>query len=189
MPRRMSLFMSTVPAIVAMSLATIPSGRAASDNCLAAPSHLSPADKHWRYRIDRTSHRKCWYLGPLGRKAHDTAAKSERPANETVAPVATDPAARTRSTQAASDSRVVGPAESPQAQVTLQPWLDRAKLVQWVDFDRPWTRHASGPISAQSMPVSESSAPGDIRSPLPERATTQAGPPGWCPRCWRAPWR
>jgi hypothetical protein len=51
MPRRMSLFMSTVPAIVAMSLATIPSGRAASDNCLAAPSHLSPADKHWRYRM------------------------------------------------------------------------------------------------------------------------------------------
>jgi TRAP transporter TAXI family solute receptor len=37
--------------------------RAAAD-CAAAPKSPPPKGKHWYYRTDRASRRKCWFLGP-----------------------------------------------------------------------------------------------------------------------------
>jgi hypothetical protein len=33
-----------------------------ANDCLAAPNASSPQGQHWYYRIERPSHRKCWYL-------------------------------------------------------------------------------------------------------------------------------
>jgi hypothetical protein len=42
----------------------------AAAECLAAPGAASPPGRHWFYRVDRADRRKCWYLGPVGRKAN-----------------------------------------------------------------------------------------------------------------------
>jgi hypothetical protein len=68
MPTRMTLF---VPAILATCLATIcltvQASRAAED-CLSKPNAPSPQGTHWYYRVDRATHRECWYLGAEGTK-------------------------------------------------------------------------------------------------------------------------
>jgi len=51
----------------------------ANAECLAGPNRLSPPGTHWFYRLDRVDRRKCWYLGPLGKKA---AASAEVAAGE-----------------------------------------------------------------------------------------------------------
>src|SRR5262252_2665714 len=55
----------TVSAILAIACAApasaISAGPAAE--CLAAPNAQSPQGQHWYYRLDRATHRKCWYLG------------------------------------------------------------------------------------------------------------------------------
>jgi len=43
---------------------------AAADDCATKPGASAPQGSHWYYRIERSSGRHCWYLGPLGAKAH-----------------------------------------------------------------------------------------------------------------------
>jgi len=38
----------------------------AADDCLTKPNALAPQGSHWYYRIDRTTHRQCWFLGAEG---------------------------------------------------------------------------------------------------------------------------
>jgi hypothetical protein len=68
-------------------------GHAASDECLAGPNRSPPEGSHWYYRIDRDTHRKCWYLGDQGAKARQAArAKPDRPAKSRAARVQAAPA-------------------------------------------------------------------------------------------------
>jgi|GEM_PF-2079174 len=96
--------MRTAPVILALFVAASAnaSGDARAEDCLAGPNGASPAGKHWYYRIDRATHRKCWYLGGLdGRRHHAASARTAasasrnaeaRPA-EDDAPEAAPPAA------------------------------------------------------------------------------------------------
>jgi hypothetical protein len=66
-----------VPALVL----TAGSSRAepAADDCLAKPNSTSPEGRHWYYRIDRASKRRCWYLGPKGQEVRaDSSTKRAR---------------------------------------------------------------------------------------------------------------
>ena len=62
---------------------------ALASDCLAAPNTSAPQGQHWYYRIDRTSHRKCWYLHanlPVLHRAVITRVERYRPpASTTVA--------------------------------------------------------------------------------------------------------
>ena len=46
-----------------------PADTAHADDCLAAPNAPSPQGRHWYYRLDWATQRKCWYLRALGRHA------------------------------------------------------------------------------------------------------------------------
>lgn len=46
---------------------------ARAGDCIAAPNSQSPPGKHWYYRLDWATKRKCWYVGPLGRSAEEAA--------------------------------------------------------------------------------------------------------------------
>src|ERR1043166_3566310 len=60
----------TAPLILIFVVATAGAGGAAhGEACLAGPNAQSPQGKHWYYRIDRATHRKCWYLGDLNRRS------------------------------------------------------------------------------------------------------------------------
>src|SRR5690242_2450594 len=46
---------------------------AAAEECIASPKKESPADKHWYYRVDRSTKRHCWYLGERSKSVSRTA--------------------------------------------------------------------------------------------------------------------
>src|SRR6516165_9440230 len=47
------------------------------DDCLAAPNSSAPQGSQWRYRLERGTHRKCWYLRDSS-NAPQKAAPSEK---------------------------------------------------------------------------------------------------------------
>jgi len=62
--------LAAVPLTALPGLAEGPAGE-----CHSAPNRQSSAGGHWYYRLDRTNHRKCWYVGPAG-KARSVTRKS-----------------------------------------------------------------------------------------------------------------
>jgi len=62
---------------------------ALAGDCLAVPNTSAPQGQHWYYRIDRSSHRKCWYLhatlAVLHRAAFTRAERYRPPASTGVA--------------------------------------------------------------------------------------------------------
>jgi hypothetical protein len=79
---------SIVPAVFAALLAalaiTILPGASARalDDCIDAPNSQPPQGSHWYYRTDRVNERKCWYLGPEGKKVQQV-----RPTAKSLAPL------------------------------------------------------------------------------------------------------
>ncbi len=95
MQRRMSLFL---PALltVNLGLSLSASSGAAADDCLAGPNAPSPPGTHWYYRVDRATHRQCWYLGAEGahvRTQTRQAAAPARPASPKPSERSASPAA------------------------------------------------------------------------------------------------
>jgi hypothetical protein len=80
-----------VPAILVILLATLAfaanSGHAepAGSDCLAKPNSRSSEGQHWYYRIDRSTKRRCWYLGAAGAKVRKAAFTKRRPAQRFIA--------------------------------------------------------------------------------------------------------
>jgi len=71
----------------------------ADDDCITKPNATAPPGNHWYYRVDRTTHRECWYLGPEGRevrthappdgspaRSHPSNTMSAQPASQTPTP-------------------------------------------------------------------------------------------------------
>lgn len=86
--------------VAASSFSTVPSRaetatQAKANECLSGPKGLAPAGKHWFYRLERPSGRKCWYLGLASNRKrveatterrNASAAKAERSAAKPAAP-------------------------------------------------------------------------------------------------------
>lgn len=55
----------TMPALVVLlALAATSASRVTrAEDCLAGPNAQAPQGSHWYYRLDRATHRKCWYVG------------------------------------------------------------------------------------------------------------------------------
>jgi hypothetical protein len=140
-----------VAIMVAASAGAMPAARAA--DCLAGPNAQSPPGRHWYYRIDRASHRKCWYLGEL--KRHRGAAQTNT--RRSVAPPADEPdedAAPPAPARAAVPEPDAQP-EPPPAAVVAPPPVEPAR-------------------AAGTTPVSE---PIGARRVATERVRNEAAPP------------
>jgi hypothetical protein len=86
-PRRMALLVMGITIALAAVNVTVTSSRA-GDDCLAGPNTTAPQGSHWYYRVDRLSHRECWYLGPERRThthqdASPARSMSAQPASQT----------------------------------------------------------------------------------------------------------
>jgi hypothetical protein len=83
MPKSDLLFRRAAGVILlsAASSVGVSHAAAAGASCLSKPNRTSSAGSHWYYRIDRATHRHCWYLKPIGTKQAGTrsrpAAKQE----------------------------------------------------------------------------------------------------------------
>src|SRR5690349_12714484 len=84
----------TTPALLAMLTLAAASAQysARAEDCLAGPNAHAPQGSHWYYRLDRATHRKCWYVGTQRARTHRAAATAEerRPAAPVRAEVADD---------------------------------------------------------------------------------------------------
>lgn len=89
---------------VAAMAASVPNtaARAAAD-CLAAPGSSTPQGGHWRYRMDRATHNKCWYLADSNRTAQQATAQNASPVMSSAPSSQAMPAADHGSSQRESE--------------------------------------------------------------------------------------
>jgi hypothetical protein len=126
MPTPITLFAA---AMLTISLATVVVNVEAShaaDDCLAGPNAAAPQGGHWYYRVDRTTHRECWYLGPEGREVSTRAHQGgspvrSYPSNEMGA----QPASQTPAQAATAKAAMAEP--SPSGPVPVEITFGRAK--------------------------------------------------------------
>ena len=112
MPERTRLFL---PAVLMITLAVSWTEQAsgAAEECITKPNAPSPRGSHWYYRTDRSTHQKCWYLGPEGAKVRAAARQAavSQPAlpKSMSQPAEEEPgtAIATTSETAAGDTRTV----------------------------------------------------------------------------------
>ena len=65
---RRQFYTTAASAALAATLVTLAIGTArAADDCVTAPNGDTPPGRHWYYRTDKATKRKCWYLGQHGR--------------------------------------------------------------------------------------------------------------------------
>ena len=89
-------FAMVIAGMALMSVGCAPA-RAAGD-CLHGPNRATPGGSHWRYRLDRQDHLKCWYLADVANKGDRAvpsrpsrlAKRSSLPTAERMAPSIAD---------------------------------------------------------------------------------------------------
>jgi hypothetical protein len=96
--------------------------KTAADSCLSGPKGSAPAGSHWRYRVERDTKRKCWYLGEEKKTAKAAPAQQDAAAPDAAAASADAPPAQSAPAQAAP----VQPA-SPQAAPAMRPTVANAR--------------------------------------------------------------
>jgi hypothetical protein len=152
-------------AIVVAATATASRAARAGDDCLAAPNAGAAQGSHWYYRLDRATHRKCWYVGPQG-------AKVRRAATATPPASARAPAAPPSVAPAPVDVPAPASAPAPAAAVAAAP--DAAFSSRWPD--RP---NATDVIANTPAPDAGQSAAPAARVPdrIAARAVTTTAEP------------
>jgi hypothetical protein len=189
---------SARPAIAALALAAsaialaAPSDAAPAESCLAAPKGVAPQGRHWYYRIERSSQRKCWYLAEKGRRiaqrAETRAAPAQSQADDegdaTPAPVAAAPAAPPMATAP----------PSPATNVPAQPIADAPapKITTLVtrnvsNGDQPAQSAPPAPEAAQPAPAKSAQAAAAPNSSPMIAAEAPAPAPVQAPREQEAP--
>ena len=164
----------TTPALLAMLTLAAASAQysARAEDCLAGPNAQAPQGSHWYYRLDRATHRKCWYVGTQRARTHRAAATAEerRSAAPVRAEVADDdvPAAADAAPQPAFAPRL--PAGAPTASADAAP-AESAPPAPAVAAPAP---ERIGPRSVQTT-TERMRAPEPAKPPAP--AAPEAAPP------------
>jgi hypothetical protein len=73
-----------------------PAEQAKADNCLGRPGSVTPRGRHWFYRVDRQTRRKCWYLGAASAKVRRAPVGRTEEEDEASAPTPASPPAELR---------------------------------------------------------------------------------------------
>jgi len=76
---------------VAAMAVSVPNNAARAADCLAAPGSSTPQGRHWRYRMDRATLDKCWYLADSNRTAQQATAQNASPTTSSVMSPAMSP--------------------------------------------------------------------------------------------------
>ena len=116
----------------------------AADDCPTKPNATAPPGNHWYYRVDRTTHRECWYLGPEGREVRTHAHLDGSPARPPSNTISAQPVSQTH-TPAET-------AEVPGAEpLAAEPVEIAARQTKTAEATREATR--VGPLAAEPVPV------------------------------------
>jgi hypothetical protein len=194
------------PAIAALTIgasafALAPTSEAApAESCLKAPHGVAPQGSHWYYRIERSSQRRCWYLGDKGRgtaqrTATRAAPQAEQDQNEESdspaapvantpvvnAPAATAPAAPVASVPTAPLANASPPADQPKPAITMLTTRNVSNTEQIAQVaptqdasQQPAAPNSQPGTTAEAAPAPVVQAPSDQP---PATAAEQPAPP------------
>ncbi|HXW23736.1 MAG TPA: hypothetical protein VEK73_03230 [Xanthobacteraceae bacterium] len=138
----------------------------AGDDCLAAPNAGAPPGNHWYYRLDRASHRKCWYLGAEGA----TVRRAARATPAAAAPAAAPPLPA--ETAAAASPQPAPAAAAPDTAFASRWPVAADSAVAAAAAPRPHERIAARPVPtsaerAQAHAATPPAAAAHERTALP----------------------
>jgi hypothetical protein len=196
MPTRMALFVTVIftVSLAAVSM-TVRASRAA-DECLTKPNAAAPPGSHWYYRVDRTTHRECWYLGAEGGKVRqhalqDASAVLSHPSKMSTQPAPQIPAkvanaevgaAEATRTEIAPVESTSGQAKTPEdnSTATLSTrWSDIPTSTLSIDHRSVSVRDSYAEEKATTelkdeMPISPILSPAELAERPPEIPTSLA---------------
>ena len=115
----------------------------AADDCLTKPNAAAPPGNHWYYRVDRATHRECWYLGPEGREVRTHAQPDGSPArSHPPNTMSTQPASQAHTPAEAVEVPGAGPVAAEPTLVEIAPGQTKTAEATRV-----------GPLVAEPVPV------------------------------------
>jgi hypothetical protein len=135
-----------VPATLTICLVTLSLTVRVSDaanDCITKPNAAPPQGSHWYYRVDRATHRECWYLGAEGTKVHPPVRQAVSPVRS-PAPKPTSQSTAQAPTEATTDAPgeiTAGGARAPQGDTTA------TLSVRWADLPTSPTLLDRAPLS------------------------------------------
>jgi hypothetical protein len=150
--------------------------QATTDTCLTAPKGLTPAGGHWRYRIDRTTKRQCWYLREESDESEQAQPQKSAPAPSAAASdsAPSQPGAINR--KSIADARAEWLSQQPRSQSNFPANAEPRTTGTVTAQGSPDNKRAIGaanvlaptPLAATRWPdssgVSPSSNPADLRT-------------------------
>ncbi|WP_157817206.1 hypothetical protein [Bradyrhizobium sp. SK17] len=92
-----------------------------ADSCQSAPKGTAPAGSHWFYHLDRSTQKKCWYLGDARNKVAKTAVAQPAAVPDTATADATPPQGQPAPPPAMRKSIADARAEWPSPQAGTAP--------------------------------------------------------------------
>ncbi len=166
------LLVVSTSAIAGASIAlTFVNTAGAAEECLAKPKAGTAQGQHWRYRIDRTTKRQCWYLRDKDDASPQAAQPDEPPSDKAASLDRKNETLLTRSTAdayaALSPSGSRSESGSQTQPVTQTPSVDART-------DEQVPSHDDTPASEQSPVTTRWPDPTGVLSPTIERPTTSS---------------
>jgi hypothetical protein len=131
-----------------------PAEQAKADNCLARPGSVTPRGRHWFYRMDRQTRRKCWYLGSASAKMRRAPVERTEEEDEASAPTPASPPAELRPDELRADE--LRPEEQPMSERTADAAAD-ANPVAAPEFSASWPSLPNG-VNANDADVTTATA-------------------------------
>jgi hypothetical protein len=142
-----------VPAILTICLTTVcltVEASRAADDCITKPNAPSPQGSHWYYRVDRATHRECWYLGAEGAKVHPHVRQAVSP----LRPPAPQPIAQPTAPTPAEATT----AEAATAEITAGEARAAAQDDATADLSTRWSALPKSAASLDRAPASMSNS-------------------------------
>lgn len=119
---------------VAAMAVSVPNNAARAADCLAAPGSSTPQGRHWRYRMDRATHDKCWYLADSNRTAQQATAQNASPTTSSITSPAMSPT--TSSVMSPAMSSAPSSQAMPAADHGLSPKESERLYAQFLEWER-----------------------------------------------------
>ena len=164
MLNRMILLLPAIFLAVALSAGTSLAERAANagNDCLAKPGSQAAEGRHWYYRIDRSSNRRCWYLGDVGSKVRKASVLKRRsalkPLPQRSARARSEAFAKTHAQASEADALTEFPASESESADFFTRWPNYVRPAATIDREPESMRnsyadeHAATP-SPDDMPL------------------------------------
>jgi hypothetical protein len=154
---------------------TVLPNTARADDCIAAPNSQSPPGKHWYYRLDWATNRKCWYVGPLGRSVQEVAPSAMKGRVTHLRSVPARPNKRLQADDPSLSPGEAGPPSPPVKMTAVKP--NAASVSATADeATSSFPEKSASQASTSSETVAKEAAPASSAGPT-SSATTDVSTP------------